>query len=112
MASRRRSSDAVYRRIADLHDFEDPSFDRAEARGRRTPGRHLRSTAVAVAGDVAVVSDVTAAGDVAVGTQADRRTAAALYLVFISVLTLPHVAVVTWMDWAENAGVSRLLGEQ
>jgi hypothetical protein len=31
---------------------------------------------------------------------------AALYLVFIAVLTLPHVAVVTWMDRVEGAGVA------
>jgi Brp/Blh family beta-carotene 15,15'-monooxygenase len=37
---------------------------------------------------------------VGVGTAPDRL--AALYLVFIAVLTLPHVAVVTWMDWAER----------
>ncbi|WP_081927067.1 Brp/Blh family beta-carotene 15,15'-dioxygenase [Halobellus rufus] len=45
-------------------------------------------------------------------TQAGQEAAAALYLVFISVLTLPHVAIVTWMDWVENAGVARIRGEQ
>ncbi|MFD1598026.1 Brp/Blh family beta-carotene 15,15'-dioxygenase [Halobellus rarus] len=67
--------------------------------------------AIAVAGDVALPGGVVAA-DVAVGTQTDLRAAAALYLVFISVLTLPHVAIVTWMDWAENAGLARLVDEQ
>lgn len=35
---------------------------------------------------------------------------AALYLVFIAVLTLPHVAVVAWMDRAESAGLARING--
>jgi len=39
---------------------------------------------------------------VAVGVTASVSTLAALYLVFISVLTLPHVAVVSWMDYAES----------
>ena len=55
---------------------------------------------------------IAVAGGVAVETQTDLRAAAALYLVFISVLTLPHVAIVTWMDWAENAGLARLVDEQ
>ena len=67
--------------------------------------------AIAVVSDVAVLGGVVA-GDAAVGTQTDLRAAAALYLVFISVLTLPHVAIVTWMDWAENAGLARLVDEQ
>ncbi|AZH27130.1 beta-carotene 15,15'-dioxygenase [Haloplanus aerogenes] len=42
---------------------------------------------------------------VAAGVDTDPRVLAALYLVFIAVLTLPHVAVVTWMDRAEGAGL-------
>jgi Brp/Blh family beta-carotene 15,15'-monooxygenase len=33
---------------------------------------------------------------------------AALYLVFVAVLTLPHVVVVSWMDRAERAGLARI----
>ncbi|QCC48836.1 beta-carotene 15,15'-dioxygenase [Halobellus limi] len=66
--------------------------------------------AIAVVGDIVVVGDVTVAGGI--GTQADLRSAAALYLVFISVLTLPHVVIVTWMDWAESAGLARLVDKQ
>ncbi|MFB6123417.1 MAG: Brp/Blh family beta-carotene 15,15'-dioxygenase [Haloferacaceae archaeon] len=39
----------------------------------------------------------------AVGVRTGASELAALYLVFISVVTLPHVAVVTWMDRAERA---------
>ncbi|MFB6252551.1 MAG: Brp/Blh family beta-carotene 15,15'-dioxygenase [Halobellus sp.] len=49
---------------------------------------------------------------VVVGVRSDVRTLAALYLVFIAVLTLPHVAIVTWMDRAERAGLGRLAAEQ
>ncbi|WP_435067395.1 Brp/Blh family beta-carotene 15,15'-dioxygenase [Haloplanus sp. C73] len=42
---------------------------------------------------------------VAAGVGAEPRVLVALYLVFIAVLTLPHVAVVTWMDVGERAGV-------
>jgi Brp/Blh family beta-carotene 15,15'-monooxygenase len=38
----------------------------------------------------------------AVGVRTGVRELAALYLVFVAVVTLPHVAVVTWMDWAES----------
>jgi len=41
---------------------------------------------------------------VVAGVRTDPPTLAALYLVFIAVLTLPHVAVVTWMDRAEGMG--------
>ena len=47
-----------------------------------------------------------------VGVDTDPRTLTALYLVFIAVLTLPHVAIVTWMDGAEGTGLSRRSGEQ
>jgi Brp/Blh family beta-carotene 15,15'-monooxygenase len=43
---------------------------------------------------------------VVAGVDTDPAALAALYLVFIAVLTLPHVAVVTWMDRAEGAGVA------
>jgi Brp/Blh family beta-carotene 15,15'-monooxygenase len=44
---------------------------------------------------------------VVAGVDTDPRLLAALYLVFIAVLTLPHVAVVTWMDRVEGAGLGR-----
>jgi Brp/Blh family beta-carotene 15,15'-monooxygenase len=47
-----------------------------------------------------------------VGIDTDPRTLTALYLVFIAVLTLPHVAIVTWMDGAEGTGLSRGAGQQ
>ncbi|RLM56845.1 beta-carotene 15,15'-dioxygenase [Halobellus sp. Atlit-31R] len=60
-----------------------------------------------------VVSVGLLVGAAVVGSvQTDVRTLAALYLVFIAVLTLPHVAIVTWMDWAENASLARLVREQ
>ena len=61
---------------------------------------------------VLLLVGIAVVGDVAVGTQADLQAAAALYLVFISVLTLPHVAIVTWMDRAENAGLAPLVSKQ
>jgi Brp/Blh family beta-carotene 15,15'-monooxygenase len=39
------------------------------------------------------------------GVNASPSALAALYLVFIAVLTLPHVAVVTWMDRLEGMGL-------
>jgi len=42
---------------------------------------------------------------VVAGIDTEPRVLTALYLVFIAVLTLPHVAVVTWMDRAEGAGL-------
>ena len=44
---------------------------------------------------------------VVAGVGTEPRVLAALYLVFIAVLTLPHVAVVTWMDRAEERGLRR-----
>jgi Brp/Blh family beta-carotene 15,15'-monooxygenase len=41
------------------------------------------------------------------GIDTDPQVLVALYLVFIAVLTLPHVAVVTWMDRVEGAGLGR-----
>jgi Brp/Blh family beta-carotene 15,15'-monooxygenase len=43
----------------------------------------------------------------AVGIDTEPRTLAALYLVFIAILTLPHVAIVTWMDEVEGVGLRR-----
>lgn len=48
---------------------------------------------------VSVVTLVGVGVVAGVGTAPERL--AALYLVFIAVLTLPHVAIVTWMDRAE-----------
>jgi Brp/Blh family beta-carotene 15,15'-monooxygenase len=61
---------------------------------RRTGREALPLTAVSVAILVGV-------GAVAGVGMAPERLAA-LYLVFVAVLTLPHVAVVTWMDRAER----------
>jgi len=56
--------------------------------------------------DAAPLTGLSALLLVGAGVVAGVETApdrlAALYLVFIAVLTLPHVAVVTWMDWAER----------
>jgi len=83
----------------------DPAARRAFAE-RGPLGALLRTgrdaiplTAVSVAMIVGVA--------VVVGVGSDPRTLTALYLVFIAVLTLPHVAVVTWMDGAEGTGLSR-----
>jgi len=45
---------------------------------------------------------------VVAGVDTDPRVLAALYLVFVAVLTLPHVAVVTWMDRVEGMGLARI----
>lgn len=73
----------------------------------RTGRDALPLTGIALASLVAigVVSGVE------LNTQAGQQ-AAALYLVFISALTLPHVAIVTWMDWVETAGLGPLVREQ
>ena len=70
----------------------------------RTGRDALPLTAVSIAMIAGVV--------VVVGIDTDPRTLTALYLVFIAVLTLPHVAIVTWMDRAEGAGLSRRAPEQ
>jgi len=67
----------------------------------RTGRDALPLTAVSIAMIAGVV--------LVVGVDTDPRTLTALYLVFIAVLTLPHVAIVTWMDRAEGVGLS---GEQ
>jgi Brp/Blh family beta-carotene 15,15'-monooxygenase len=61
----------------------------------RTGREALPLTAVSLAGLLAV--------GVAAGVGTDLRTLAALYLVAVAVVTLPHVAVVTWMDRVEYA---------
>jgi Brp/Blh family beta-carotene 15,15'-monooxygenase len=66
---------------------------------RRTGRDAAPLTAVSVVGLVAVAA--------VAGVDTEPRTLAALYLVFIAVLTLPHVAVVTWMDRVEGAGLCR-----
>ncbi|SDZ96341.1 beta-carotene 15,15'-monooxygenase, Brp/Blh family [Haloplanus vescus] len=68
----------------------------------RTGWNAVPLTAVSLAGlgGVAVVAGV--------GTE--PRVLAALYLVVVAVLTLPHVAVVTWMDLVEDAGIGRAGG--
>jgi len=82
----------------------DPAARRAFAE-RGTRGALLRTGRDAA--PLTAVSLVMIAGvAVAVGVDTDPRTLTALYLVFIAVLTLPHVAVVTWMDAAEGTGLS------
>jgi Brp/Blh family beta-carotene 15,15'-monooxygenase len=49
---------------------------------------------------------------VVAGVDTDPRLLAALYLVFIAVLTLPHVVVVTWMDRVEGMGLGWTAVEQ
>ncbi|WP_203229153.1 Brp/Blh family beta-carotene 15,15'-dioxygenase [Halobellus captivus] len=61
---------------------------------------------------LALLVGIGVVGGVELGTRSGRQSAAALYLVFVSVLTLPHVAIVTWMDRAESAGLARLVDEQ
>ncbi|WP_311170746.1 Brp/Blh family beta-carotene 15,15'-dioxygenase [Halobellus ordinarius] len=69
-----------------------------------------RDAAPLTAVSIVLLGGVAIAGGV--GSGAEVRTLAALYLVFISVLTLPHVAIVTWMDGAENAGLARFAGNK
>ncbi|WP_251329199.1 Brp/Blh family beta-carotene 15,15'-dioxygenase [Haloplanus pelagicus] len=49
---------------------------------------------------------------VVAGVDTAPETLAALYLVFIAVLTLPHVVVVTWMDRTERLGLGWRAGKQ
>lgn len=66
--------------------------------------------------DAAPLTAVSVVGLVGVGVVAgvdtDLQVLTALYLVFIAVLTMPHVAVVTWMDWVEGMGLGWMAGEQ
>jgi len=64
---------------------------------RRTGRDALPLTAVSVVLLVGV--------GVVAGVDAAPETLAALYLVFIAVLTLPHVVVVAWMDRVERRGL-------
>ncbi|WP_251341752.1 Brp/Blh family beta-carotene 15,15'-dioxygenase [Haloplanus halophilus] len=49
---------------------------------------------------------------VVAGVGTAPATLAALYLVFVAVLTLPHVVVVTWMDRVERMALGRRAAEQ
>jgi len=49
---------------------------------------------------------------VVAGVDTEPRVLAALYLVFVAVLTLPHVVVVTWMDRVERVGLGWRPDEQ
>jgi Brp/Blh family beta-carotene 15,15'-monooxygenase len=88
----------------------DPA-SRAAFAERGTVGALLRTGRDALpltAVSIAMIAGVV----VIVGVDTDPRTLTALYLVFIAVLTLPHVAIVTWMDRAEGTGLSRDAGQQ
>jgi Brp/Blh family beta-carotene 15,15'-monooxygenase len=67
----------------------------------------LRRTGVDAAPLTAVSVVMIVGVAVVAGVDTDPRVLGAVYLVFIAVLTLPHVAVVTWMDWVEGAGLGR-----
>ncbi len=67
-----------------------------------------RDAAPLTAVSIAMIAGVA----LVVGVDTDPRALTALYLVFIAVLTLPHVAIVTWMDRSEGAGLSRRAGKQ
>ncbi|MFB6093028.1 MAG: Brp/Blh family beta-carotene 15,15'-dioxygenase [Haloquadratum sp.] len=87
----------------------DPTARRAfEERG--TAAALLRTGRDAL--PLTAVSIVLLVGVAAVGVDVGVETLAALYLVFIAVLTLPHVVVVAWMDRAETAGLARLGSQQ
>jgi Brp/Blh family beta-carotene 15,15'-monooxygenase len=97
------------RHIARLAGVDPASRAAFEERGTfgalfRTGRDALPLTVVSIAMIVGVA--------VVVGVDTDPRTLTALYLVFIAVLTLPHVAIVTWMDSAEGAGLSHGSREQ
>ncbi|WP_256545866.1 Brp/Blh family beta-carotene 15,15'-dioxygenase [Halobellus inordinatus] len=88
----------------------DPSARRAFADRGAVPAL-LRTGRDAL--PLTVVSVGLLVGVALVGrVQTDLQTLAALYLVFIAVLTLPHVVIVTWMDRTENAGLAGLVREQ
>ena len=62
-----------------------------------------RDAAPLTAVSIAMIAGVV----LVVGVDTEPQALAALYLVFIAVLTLPHVVVVIWMDRAEGVGLSR-----
>ncbi|MFC6785826.1 Brp/Blh family beta-carotene 15,15'-dioxygenase [Halobaculum halobium] len=82
----------------------DPAARRAAADGdelaalARVGRDALPLTAVSIA--------LLAAVALVAGVDTAPATLAALYLVFIAVLTLPHVAVVAWMDRVQGAGLA------
>jgi len=78
-----------------------------EAFARRGVFEALRRTGRDAAPLTAVSVLLLVGVGVVAGVDTDPRVLAALYLVFIAVLTLPHVAVVTWMDRVEGAGLGR-----
>jgi len=92
------------RHIARLIGVDD---DARTAFGERGVLAALVRTGIDAAPLTAVSILLLAGVAVVVGIDADTRMLAALYLVFIAVLTLPHVAVVTWMDRAEGAALGR-----
>ncbi|RCU46871.1 beta-carotene 15,15'-dioxygenase [Haloplanus salinus] len=79
---------------------------RAAFRARGTLAALARTGRDAAPLTAVSVVTLVAVGVVA-GVDTDPRVLAALYLVFIAVLTLPHVAIVTWMDRVEGAGLGR-----
>lgn len=88
----------------------DPAAQRAFA-DRGPVGALLRTgrdAAPLTAVSVAMIAGVV----LVVGVDTEPGTLAALYLVFIAVLTLPHVVIVVWMDRAEGVGLSRRSGRQ
>ena len=67
-----------------------------------------RDAAPLTAVSIAMIAGVA----LAIGIDTEPQTLAALYLVFIAILTLPHVVVVVWMDQAEGVGLTRGSGRQ
>lgn len=81
--------------------FLDGSSVRALERGRVAPvaGRFARDAAPMTAGALALLGGLFL---VVPGSLAGTADLVALYLVLIAVLTLPHVAIVTWLDHAQG----------
>lgn len=81
--------------------FLDGSSVRALERGQVTPvvGRFARDAAPMTAGALALLGGLFL---VVPGSLAGTADLVALYLVLIAVLTLPHVAIVTWLDRAQG----------
>jgi Brp/Blh family beta-carotene 15,15'-monooxygenase len=93
-------------RLAGVDPAARAAFERRGTVGAllRTGWDALPLTAVSIA----MIAGVA----LVVGVDTDPRTLTALYLVFIAVLTLPHVAIVTWMDRTEGVGLSRRVQKQ
>jgi len=81
--------------------FLDDRSVRALERGRITPAvwRFARDAAPMTAGALALLGGLSLLVPETPGGTADL---VALYLVLIAVLTLPHVAIVTWLDRAQG----------